>query len=457
MHHPPAASTLPDATPPQPGRRAAVLHALVAGTVLALSLAAPAGAAPTVRNYISWSDDYGVPAGVGATRLSEAGNFKATYARVMGSSGSGQDIFAFGGQASGSATVDDGRVANAVANLSVTQSAGPTAVTRPTYGDVFGTGKAPQAQAQTTFFNNRVETNTMRVITADSIVQLDEETSVELFVGGSHTANARSIWADTWQVKDSSTVTSGWVTMDFRFHAKLELDLHTLSENSLSPLGAVRSHFAGGNQGQIGTTGEAGDNFIGLSSNEIARSQLNSQNARLHLNNWDFDLAGNFGVYDPSQEGACYIEDSDNACPLLLAGRNVSVFGWREGFLEPEFSEEYLRLLEDGFVEIDTTFSMTFWAEEGKQYTVVSDVRARSVNGVDIDGFNTFSLQNVRAADGMQLDSAAVDRFGAVLPGGTANPPGTVPEPASWALAALGLLGAARSRRAARQTGLKPV
>lgn len=421
-------------------------------------LAAGAQAAPTVLigndlDSPRYRTDYTPAAGDPGARLqSDARNSKVTQMTVITQAFGDNTLRpqSFSGSALAVVTRSDTGLADAEATL----------VINPARGGVASPTPPAQAQAQTSYFNGRVRTDTMRTIALASSVPPDNlncgpagaivpcSEVVDTGLHQRHSARTRSLWIDTWTARNS-----GWVEMDVKVHARLKLDLHALNGSNRSlELTQVRAH-------------HDSDGFLMPVPDEATLSNFFPGDYEFELQN--FSLFSQLAVFDLSRPGTCSDVnpdcDSDFTTYASVAGRAISAFGRVEVEGEQEIeilrSEIYQSLLEDGEHEIDLLLKFGFMAEDGKSYRVVGDTRVESENGIDIDGFSTFSLQNLTLAAGLEIDSEAVRRFGAVLPGAPGAPGGTVPVPSTLALLLAAALvgrfrpGARVGSRAGSRTG----
>lgn len=288
-----------------------------------------------------------------------------------------------------------------------------------------GTAGAAPGQALSDFWTSRVETRTSRVGSLDAdhtyrnefqcgvasdpngtVFCPTDPTTVRLGTSSSHEALAGSWWMDTWTPSADTTV-----TLSFRVHLKV---------------------------GQV--FGDPADSFLALSASQLTQQGFFGVGPLQDVRTFDRPdtqkLETGIGIWDLSARSPDQCADFPEVPPAVID----------RGGCPEEVATSFLgstlalrTLLEAGGTwEADLVLELSFLAQAGHDYRVVGGIDVWTQDGADLDGFNTFSLQNVALGNrGATLRSSAADAFGLRLPGtddtGGGGPTG-VPEPPTLAL-----------------------
>lgn len=258
-------------------------------------------------------------------------------------------------------------------------------------------------------------------------------------------ASAQSRWSDSWSFDKNTTV-----TLTFKVHANTGIHLGPGTPGWTE----LANHMYG--------TG--GDNFTVLDNTQMSHTGISASDPR--DNGAGRNLAASMQVFDTThlrdqteicdEFGDCYWPMDPTYCPpgreLYNCGRPVA----GAGFNEVRFADAHQQAqwLAGVSAEIESLITLSFDAEMGREYLMVSDFMATAINGGWVDGSSTMSLLDIRLGNDATLSSRAATTFGLALPitRSNAGPPGggTVPTPGTLALllAAGAALALTRRQRA---------
>lgn len=325
-----------------------------------------------------------------------------------------------------------------------------------------------RAWSETNFLDQKVYADTMRLVNvrADAPVtrqgqkqisngpppvwELTDPVTITPWIRNQHVVFAESRWSDFWSFDKNTTV-----TLTFKVHANTGVHLGpgTPSWTELA------NHMYG--------TG--GDNFTVLDSMQMGHTGItlgdprdNSPGRGMRASMQVFDTTHLRDLREYCDEfGDCYWPMDPTYCPpgneLYNCGRPVAGAGFNQiRFTDADQQKQWLAGVS---AEIESLITLSFDAEMGHQYLVVSGFFASAINGGWVDGSSTMSLLDIQLGNDATLSSRAAATFGLTLPitRSNAGPPGggTVPEPNSLALLLLaaGLLVQAQRFGTARRPG----
>jgi hypothetical protein len=251
-------------------------------------------------------------------------------------------------------------------------------LSRPPIGSPLPPVENLDAAARTTFFQNKARVDTQR--THSFIGRNDPE---EFGYAALHSALAESRWVDTWVADET-----GIVEIDYSFDAQILLK---------DIIGNGDFLVAESNQGPTNF-----NNDLGIIVDDKDR--------------WSFGLTATFAVFNLDQ--LVLEPESGDLLPSNVASIRITGSSDPIELEDGELvdSPDAIALMEEGGISIDEVGTLSFLAIAGQRYRVVGEVRVSSRNGVEVDAYNTFSLDAVRVPPGLGLTSLAVTLDGAELP-----------------------------------------
>lgn len=334
-----------------------------------------------------------------------------------------------------------------------------------------------RAWSETNFLDQKVVADTMRLVNvrADSPVtrqgqrqvsngpppvwELTDPVTITPWIRNRHEALAQSRWSDSWSFDKSTTV-----TLTFKVHANTGIHL--------GPGMPSWTELANHMYQPTNVLGPGGDNFTVLNNTQMLDTGISVSDTR--DNSPVRSLGASMQVFDTThlrdqteicdEYGDCYWPMDPTYCPegreLYNCGRPVA----GAGFNQVRFADEdqQARWAAGVSAEIESLITLSFDAEMGREYLVVSDFLAVAINGGWVDGSSTMSLLDIQLGNDATLSSRAATTFGLALPitRSNAGPPGggTVPTPGTLALLlAAALVGRFMPcARAGSRTGSRP-
>jgi hypothetical protein len=271
-----------------------------------------------------------------------------------------------------------------------------SSLSRPPIGSPLPPVENLDAAARASYFENKARVDTQR--THSFIGRNDPE---EFGYAAIHSALAESRWVDTWVADEA-----GIVELDYSFDAQINLnDILSNGDFLVASSNGGPTNF---------------NNDLGIIVDDKDR--------------WSFNLTATFAIFNLDQ--LVLEPESSELLPSNVA--SIRITGSTEP-IELEDGElidspDAIALMDNGGISIDEVGTLSFLAIAGQRYRVVGEVRVSSRNGIEVDAYNTFSLDAVRVPPGLDINSLAALEDGAQLP------VEVIPEANSSLLLSVGLL-----------------